>query len=232
MARRLASSCSLCQHDMTDYEPDKFASECPACGKGLRTYWDGEGTEFLARLPIGRVVRKYDLEPGYPALAAQVWRRMDRLKALYDESYTLDAHDVLDEVDALFVSIFHLSDWLKADPDQQKRWTPAEIDALYSRYPLELTRAYANTYKHLVLNERKVSKKKPYRLYAKVERYERDGKNRPVVMIHHWAKPAGEYYSDGSVEALQLANECLAALAEFGKAHGDPSDGAVPAGLE
>lgn len=219
--RKLPNKCAICEIDMTEYLPEEHAAKCPKCGDGYRMYeGNWAAIESLLDIPIGRIERKAELKPGYGALAAQIRRRMDRVEQLYAGSNSIDAYEVLDEIDALIVAIYHMSDWMRKDPQVSDRVSDDDVWDLYSSYPLALTRSYANTYKHLVLDPPKGKRALPYVVYARIESYQRVNDSRPVVLIKHWAEPAHEGYHDGSVEALKFANECLDALQDFGTAKG------------
>lgn len=210
--RDLPSECSQCGASMPDGPVD---DPCGKCGNPGRMYAGENASKHMFRLGWLNTEFNPSLEPSYGHLAAQVNRRIDRVAAMYDDVEHTDVDDLLDDLDALLVSVWHLYDWILNDPSLDSRIGQRVPGFVNESRPLTVCRAYVNSYKHLV-------RRGSCQDYARILKYRRKAGSRPSVQIVWWTgSPPPEEFTE-SIEALDLARQGMAEWVRFAEEHGDP----------
>lgn len=135
---------------------------------------------------------------------------------MYDAGAGTDVDELLDDVDALLVSVWHLYDWIKNDSALDSR-IPKRVDAFVSSSKaLRMCRDYVNSYKHRVRD-------RPSARYARILEYRREAGTRPAVRIVSWVGPVPPDEFTESIEALDLARQGMDEWALFADECGDPT---------
>jgi hypothetical protein len=148
----MAMICPDCQQNLDDVP---VGDSCPGCGGQRRSAvvqagaaLAGVGT-LTATVSIG-----YSLTPGWAYQWRIIQRHLARLREQYQGINSLGNLDVEETVHALFLSLFHLGDWLQNDDalslpdDTANDWMRDHLSSL------GLCRDYANTWKHMTRNRR------------------------------------------------------------------------------
>jgi hypothetical protein len=148
---RVAMICPDCQRNLDDVP---VGDPCPQCGGGKRSAVVQAGAALVgvealtASVSIG-----YSLTPGWAYQWRIIQRHLARLREQYQGIDTRGNVDVEETVHALFLSLFHLGDWLHQDSALSS--TAQTVKAWIDQHPgtLGLCRDYANTWKHMVRNQ-------------------------------------------------------------------------------
>lgn len=144
----------------------------------------------------------------------------DRMKRWYDRFVSLNqgrSHDVpsdnyLDEIYAFFMNCYHLKDWIKNDgtvaPIIQRTVEPY----INSSRPLKLCADICNSLKHLSLTSSRSAENPAF------------GKKHFVLALGTGPTTINLKYeidtTSGTIDAFQLATECVGAWDSFLTAHG------------
>lgn len=208
----LPSECAYCMASMTEV-PD--GEPCAQCGKQGRIYTGDAASKLVSGLLGMNFEFRPKLEPSYNHLAAQANRRIDRVSTMYDQVKGTDVDELLDDVDALLVSVWHLYDWILEDLTLDKRIRDELPGFVEGSIPLKVCRAYVNSYKHLVRRGSCLD-------YARILKYRREAGSRPSVQIVWWTgSPPPEEFAE-SIEALDLARQGMDEWVRFADEYGDP----------
>lgn len=197
--------CPDCQQNLDDVPT---SDPCPQCGGSRRSaVVQAQAAMASASAMAGTVSIGYSLTPGWPYQWRIIQRHLARLREQYQGIDTRGNLDVEETVHALFLSLFHLGDWLQQDdalslPDKVVNdW----IDR--HRSSLGLCRAYANTWKHM-------KRDRPGALIAQITRIE----SGPKVTIGH--RPHDQpSQSMTEIDGLELAEQSEQDWRDFLKAH-------------
>jgi hypothetical protein len=205
----MAMICPDCQQDLDDVP---LGDPCPQCG-GVRRSAVVYGQTAMVGVSAmsGTVSIGYSLEPGWAYQWRNIQRHLARLREQYQGVNTLGNVDVEETVHALFLSLFHLYDWLHQDGALSLSSTV--VNNWIKQHPdsLGLCRDYTNTWKHM-------KRDRPGARIAQITRIE-SGPNGQTVTIgyHPWDQPAQPITE---VDGLDLAEQSEQDWRDFLKIHG------------
>ena len=119
---------------------------CPRCGALDRTVSSsdcGIGADEIAE-----ITANFPSSPSWQAMWIDIENYLDDLRRWYAGSNGLDVSLLCRAANASFVSCFHLSDYLKKDPEVNVR-IKSQVEGFVDRQEsLGLARVIANTHKH------------------------------------------------------------------------------------
>jgi hypothetical protein len=142
--------CPDCQQDL-DNVP--VGDPCPQCGSNRRSAVVHAQAAMAAASAISASATVgYNLEPGWPYQWRILQRHLARLREQYQGINPLGNLDVEETVHALFLSLFHLGDWLHQDSTLRLSSTVVNDWINQHLSSLGLCRDYANTWKHMTRN--------------------------------------------------------------------------------
>ena len=207
----MATICSDCQQNLDEVP---VGDPCPQCGGTLRNVVVELPTLMTTAAAMAPTVSiGYTLEPGWAYQWNSIQRHLARLREQYQGISTLGNVDVEQNVHSLFLSLFHLYDWLHEDSSLSLSKTV--VNDWINQHPdsLGLCRAYANTWKHKTRDW-------PGALIAQITRVE-TGPNGQKVTIGYrpWDQPAQPMTE---IDGLELAEESEQDWRDFLAAHGIP----------
>jgi len=143
--------CPDCQQSL-DGVP--VGDPCPQCGGVRRSaVVQVEAALSVAVAFAPTVSIGYSLEPGWAYQWRSIQRHLARLREQYQGINTLGNVDVEETVHALFLSLFHLYDWLYEDDALSLSESTVKAWINQHRGSLDLCRDYANTWKHMKRNQ-------------------------------------------------------------------------------
>ena len=143
----MAMICPDCQKNLDDVP---VGDPCPQCGGNRRSAVVHAQVAMTAASALAPTVSiGYSLEPGWTYQWRSIQRHLARLREQYQGINTLGNVDVEETVHALFLSLFHLYDWLHQD--SALTLSESTVKAWIDQHPdsLGLCRDYANTWKHM-----------------------------------------------------------------------------------
>lgn len=203
--------CPDCQQNLDDVP---VSDPCPQCGGARRNaVVQAQAALSVATAMSVTVSIGYNLEPGWAYQWNSIQRHLARLREQYQGINTLGNVDVEQNVHSLFLSLFHLYDWLHED--SALSLSKAVVNDWINQHPdsLGICRAYANTWKHK-------TRDRPGALIAQITRIE-SGPNGQKVTIGYrpWDQPNQPMTE---VDGLELAEKSEQDWRDFLKAHGIP----------
>lgn len=204
----MAMFCPDCNADLDEVPT---GDPCPQCGGDHRSAvanaavaLAGVGT-MTATATIG-----YNPSPDWTVHWLAVQRRLERLRELYQGIGRQGNLDSKDTIDALFIDLYHLRDWLGRD--RSAALSLSAIDTYVSSHPdtLGVCRAYANTRKHK-------ERDNPAALTAQITK---SGGNEhgETATIGYW--PKDQPASITEADALELAEQSEKDWRDLLTAHG------------
>jgi hypothetical protein len=140
--------CPDCQRNLDDVP---VGDPCPQCGGSKRSAVVQAQVAMVGVSAIAPTVSiGYSLTPGWAYQWRIIQRHLARLRDQYQDIDTRGNVDVEETVHALFLSLFHLFDWLHQDSALSLSRTVVNNWINQHRDTLGLCRDYANTWKHMV----------------------------------------------------------------------------------
>jgi hypothetical protein len=140
--------CPDCQRNLDDVP---VGDPCPQCGGSKRSAVVQAQVAMVGVSAIAPTVSiGYSLTPGWAYQWRIIQRHLARLRDQYQDIDTRGNVDVEETVHALFLSLFHLFDWLHQDSALSLSRSVVNNWINQHRDTLGLCRDYANTWKHMV----------------------------------------------------------------------------------
>ena len=146
----MAMICPDCQQNLDDVP---VGDPCPQCGGVRRSAVVQAQAAMVGVSALSASVSVgYSLTPGWAYQWRIIQRHLARLREHYQGIDTRGNLDVEETVHALFLSLFHLGDWLHQDSTVPV--TEPTVKAWIDQHQnsLGLCRDYANTWKHMTRN--------------------------------------------------------------------------------
>jgi hypothetical protein len=201
--------CPDCQQNLDDVP---VGDPCPRCGGARRSAVIQAQAALVAVSAMAATVSiGYSLEPGWAYQWRNIQRHLDRLREQYQGINTLGNVDAEETVHALFLSLFHLGDWLYQDRATSLSDTIVNDWINQHRNSLGLCRAYANTWKHM-------TRDRSGALIAQITQIESSPNGYKVTIGYRPYDQANLPMTE--VDGLTLAEESEQDWREFLKAHG------------
>jgi hypothetical protein len=198
--------CPACNSNLDDVPT---GTPCPQCGgtdRSATAFAEAAGA-VVAVGEVSLLLTKGDHRPWQ-----EKWRKvLQRLNALHD-AYSTDARTLgNDEIDGRVESFFtecnHLRDWLKRDLRSLRGVTAADLTRHYKHSDvLKTCTAISNTDKHHTSDGG---------ITARIRETSITPAGARVTIEKNWASPHPE-----RIDALDLANACVASWRAFFQAHG------------
>ncbi len=189
----MAMICPDCQQSLDDVP---VGDPCPQCG-GERRGAVVQGEVALAAVSAlsATVEIGYNPASGWTDQWRTIQRHLTQLREQYRGNEMRGNLQLVDTVDALFLALYHLRDWLYQD--RATGLSDSVVDNHISNCPrsLGVCRAYANTRKHM-------TRDKATALEAKISKTS-GGPGRQTATITYW--PKNQPASITEVDALDLA---------------------------
>lgn len=144
-------TCPDCQQNLDDVP---VGDPCPQCGSSKRSaIVQGEAALAGVSAMAVTVSIGYSLTPGWAYQWRTIQRHLARLREQYQGVDTRGNVDVEETVHALFLSLYHLSDWLHQDSALSLAGQTVRAWISGHQSSLGLCQDYANTWKHMVRNQ-------------------------------------------------------------------------------
>ena len=201
--------CPDCQQNLDDVP---VGDPCPQCGGARRSAVVQAQAAMVAVSAMAPTVSVgYSLEPGWAYQWNAIQRHLARLREQYQGIELARQFDVEQTVHSLFLSLYHLYDWLHQDSALSV--TEPTVKAWIDQHQnsLGLCRDYANTWKHMTRNRSGAR-------IAQITRIE-SGPNGQKVTIGYrpWDQPSQPMTE---VDGLDLAEQSEQDWRDFLKMHG------------
>ena len=201
--------CPDCQQNLDDVP---VGDPCPLCGGARRSaVIQAQAAVVAVSAMAGTVSIGYSLEPGWVYQWNGIERHLARLREQYQGINPLGNIDVEQTVHSLFLSLYHLYDWLHQDSTLSL--TEPTVRAWIDQHQnsLGLCRAYANTWKHM-------TRDRPGALIAQITRIESGSSGYKVTIGHRpWDQPSQPMTE---ADGLDLAEQSEQDWRDFLKMHG------------
>lgn len=204
-------TCPDCQQNLDDVP---VGDPCPQCrGKRRSAVVQAQAALSLAVAFAPTVSIGYSLTPGWTYQWSNIQRHLARLREQYQGINTLGNVEMEQNVHSLFLSLFHLYDWLHEDSALSLAASTVRAWIDQHQNSLGLCRAYANTWKHK-------TRDRPGALIAQITRIESGPTGQKVTIGYRpWDQPAQPMTE---IDGLALAEESEQDWRDFLKAHGIP----------
>ena len=191
--------CSTCSAVLEDETP---GIACPSCGgTGRQIFVEATGMYVIVDIHAPSVSVGYSDQPSWTEHWDDLQEAYLALKRIYALDNTLDNLQVRRVIKTFFTQCWHLSDWLKKDPE-----SPVTEDSFRVFIPtataLQICHAVADISKHHAPS------------HGMTARVTRVNFGRTCTATIEYQNP------DGEVDALQLADGCMTEWRDFMEAQG------------
>jgi hypothetical protein len=206
----MAMICPDCQQNLDDVP---VGDPCPQCGGARRSaVLQVQAAMVGVSAMTPTVSIGYSLEPGWAYQWHGIQRHLARLREQYQGIGMLGNVDVEQNVHSLFLSLYHLYDWIHQDSGLSL--TEPTVRAWINQHPdsLGLCRAYANTWKHM-------RRDRPGALIAQITRIESGLGQKVTIGYRPWDQPN---LPMTEVDGLELAEQSEQSWRDFLNTQGIP----------
>jgi hypothetical protein len=202
-------TCPDCQQNLDDVP---VGDPCPQCGGIRRSAAVQAQAALVVAVAFAPTVSiGYSLKPGWAYQWNGIQRHLARLREQYQGINTLGNVDVEQNVHSLFLSLFHLHDWLHEDSALSLSKTMVNDCIVKHPDSLGLCRDYANTWKHK-------TRDRPGARIAQITRIESGPTGQTVTIGYRpWDQPNQPMTE---IDGLALARQSEQDWRDFLKMHG------------